>query len=892
MQAHDLPVYRQKDRILEALSENQVIVVESPTGSGKTTQLPIILHEAGYSKGGMIGVTQPRRIAAVSVSEYIARQLDVDVADATGTGAGIGRAGTEALGEETDREPAPSTPDPSVKAATDVVDRSELVGYKMRFEDHTSPTTQLKVMTDGILLQEIKADYMLRQYSVIMIDEAHERSLNIDFILGLLKRILEARAEFKVIVSSATINAEVFSQYFDSCPIVRIESQMYPVQVVYDPPLVDDAAEELVRKITDIVGRIMHEEREGDVLIFLSGEKLIKDTIAELRMQTYSRKLHILPLYGRLSKEEQDQVFPPPPAGKTKVVVSTNIAETSITIDGITSVIDSGLSKMNYYNPRSYTSSLVEGPISKASANQRKGRAGRTRPGTCYRLYTREDFEARELFTLEEIYRTDLSEVVLRMAELGIRDFESFDFISSPGRQDIIAAIETLLLLDALNEDNRLSEIGRRMAEFPLLPRHSRIIVEAIRSYPEVIRETVIAAAFLTTNTPFLLPEGEELAARKAHHRYRDDMGDFVSYLKLLHAYGDAEEKQKFCERRYLDPRTMAEIWNIQEQLGEIVGSMGVPVGSGGPMANYLTAVSRGLIQFVCVYAGRGNYRSLTAGRIMIHPGSVMFREEPEFIVAGEIVRTSRTYARSVSPLERSWLPRILGDLTDDFLDLTRSDKGKGKSKSKKGAKEEKRDTTWQIRIAGQSFQLETHKGKKKIAVLPWQQLQKLLHRSDIDLLPQHANMKGKIVLDNGDNLKGTNLKGTELLTGTKLGEIFRLAPHIDPRRDYVSSWPKKRAYEIPADVDGLCADLHYCLKIVKGKKSTKTLSFLSLQTDGRGTYWFKPQKNYYTAAYETLAGLDAVSDEAGQTETELNADCAEQIGTLYRRLTAVIETY
>ncbi|NBC29159.1 MAG: ATP-dependent RNA helicase, partial [Spirochaetes bacterium] len=617
--------------------------------------------------------------------------------------------------------------------------------------------------------------------------------------------------------------------------------------------------------------------REGDILIFLSGEKLIKDTIAELRMQPYNRKLHILPLYGRLSKEEQDQVFPPPPAGKSKVVVSTNIAETSITIDGITSVIDSGLAKMNYYNPRSYTSSLVEGPISKASANQRKGRAGRTREGTCYRLYTREDFEARSLFTLEEIYRTDLSEVVLRMAELGIRDFDSFDFISSPGKQNIVSAVETLLLLDALNGDNSLSEIGRRMAEFPLLPRHSRMIVEAIQNYPNVIRETVIAAAFLTTNTPFLLPEGEELAARKAHHRYRDDMGDFVSYLKLLRAYGDAEEKKKFCDRRYLDPRTMAEIWNIQEQLGDIVGELGVPVLEGGPMPDYLCAVSRGLIQFVCVHTGRGNFRSLTAARIMIHPGSVMFREQPEFMVAGEIVRTSRTYARSVSPLERSWLPAILGELTDDLLELTRP----GKGKSKKGAKEEKRDTTWQIRIAGQTFQLEAQKGKKKMAVLPWRQLQKVLQRPDLELLPQHANLKGKVVLDKA-----------EILTGTKLGEIFKIAPHIDPRRDYTTSWPKKRSYEIESDVDGLCADLHYALKMVKGKKSTKSLSFLSLQTDGRGTYWYKPQKNYYTAAYETLASLDAISDEVDAAGEELDADCADRLGALYRKLTAVIETY
>ncbi|MFW5729473.1 MAG: hypothetical protein ACOCYG_07395, partial [Spirochaetota bacterium] len=235
-------------------------------------------------------------------------------------------------------------------------------------------------------------------------------------------------------------------------------------------------------------------------------------------------------------------------------------------------------------------------------------------------------------------------------------------------------------------------------------------------------------------------------------------------------------------------------------------------------------------------------------------------------------------YARSVSPLEPSWLPRILGDLTDDLLALTQPGKGKGK----KTAREEKaRDTTWQIRIAGQTFQLRPHKGKKKIAVLPWRQLQRILQRPDIELLPQHANLRGTVVLDNA-----------EFLTGTKLGEIFRIAPHIDPRRDYTTSRPKKRSYEIDVDMDGLCADLHYALRMVKAKKSTRALSFLSLQTDGNGTYWFKPQKDFYTAAYETLAGLDALSDETDQAGMDLDPDCADRIGALYRRLTAIIETY
>ncbi|MDR0448321.1 MAG: DEAD/DEAH box helicase, partial [Treponema sp.] len=416
----DLPVYQHKNRILSALEGNQVIVVESPTGSGKTTQLPVILREAGYDKNGIIGVTQPRRIAALSVSAFIARQL------------GFSNPG----------DPCP-------------------VGYKMRFEDRTGNNTKIKIMTDGILLQEMKLDPWLSRYGVMIIDEAHERSLNIDFILGLLKRVLEERKEFKIIVSSATINAEVFSEYFGSdalgqCPVVKIEAQMFPVTLIYDPPIAPHFAPPLASplatpaernwkenrsggnlnaellqiKIAAIVERFIGEKRSGDILIFLPGEKVIKDCMEKLVFSSVGKYLHVLPLYGRLGKEEQERVFEDPPKGKAKVVIATNIAETSITIDGITAVIDSGLSKLNYYNPRTFISSLLESPVSKASANQRKGRAGRTREGSCYRLYTRKDFETRPLFTTEEIYRTDLSEVVLRMADLGITGFEEFDFIS------------------------------------------------------------------------------------------------------------------------------------------------------------------------------------------------------------------------------------------------------------------------------------------------------------------------------------------------------------------------------------------------------------------------------------------------------------------------------
>jgi RNA helicase HrpA len=689
----ELPVYKNHQKILSVLKENQTVVIESPTGSGKTTQLPVILYEAGYSDKGIIGVTQPRRIAAVSVSEFIAKQMETPLGG--------------------------------------------LVGYKMRFEDRTSPQTKIKILTDGMLLQELKLDPWLSKYDVVVVDEAHERSLNIDFTLGLLKRVLESRRDFKVIISSATINAEVFCDYFGGCPVVKIEAQRFPVTLIYDPPLVadmasdgsDTAEEALLNKIEKIVTRFITEKREGDILVFLPGEKIIKDCMNRLSLSRVGGKLHLLPLYGRLGKEEQERVFETAPKGRTKVVLSTNIAETSVTIEGITAVIDSGLSKLNWYNPNTYTSSLVEAPISIASANQRKGRAGRTCEGSCYRLYTRGDFEKRPLFTTEEIFRTDLSEVILRMADLGITDFEDFDFISTPGKEGIKAGIETLNLLHALESDRTLSNIGKMMTEFPLAPRQSRIIVEAILHYPKVLRETLIAAAFLSTQSPHILPPGEETEARQAHGRFRDNNGDFVSYLIIFKAYCDSVNKGKFCEKNYLDEKAMAEIVNVVAQLEEILANLKIPVlegktASGGPDANdYLCCVATGMIQFVCVREGGGatkggdrkhgpsrksvTYRSLTADKITIHPGSVMFRTDPQYIVAGEIVRTSRMYAMSVSPLSREIIEKLGIDTKEEgrgknhppharaagskaYSTRNSSRKGRGGAKNAKGKKGKK----------------------------------------------------------------------------------------------------------------------------------------------------------------------------------------------------------
>lgn len=850
-----LPVYQQRDRILEALKEHQVVVVESPTGSGKTTQLPVILHEAGYSRDGVIGVTQPRRIAAVSVSAFIARQLSVPI--------------------------------------------KGLVGYKMRFDDQTTLETRLKVMTDGILLQEIKANETLNGYSVIMVDEAHERSLNIDFVLGLLKRALRQREDLRVIVSSATINAAIFSEYFDSAPIVRIETPMHPVQVIYDDPATGSAAvdaqlverttgrpprqrdvdtERLLERIVRVISRVRDEEYEGDILIFLPGEQIIKDCITRLYAQPYRSELDIIPLYGRLSKEEQDAVFPPSPEGKRKVVVATNIAETSITIDGITVVIDSGLAKTNFYNPRTYTSALVEGPISRASANQRRGRAGRTRPGRCYRLYSRKDFDQRPLFQEDEIYRTDLSEVVLRMAELGIRDFEQFDFISSPGTGNIRGAIETLRLLDALQDNRKLTEAGRMMAIFPLLPRHSRIIIEAIHRYPQVLQEVLIAVSFLTSQTPFILPPGEEMEARQAHHRYRDELGDFVSYLRLFEAYKQAEQKEQFCEKRYLDPRTMAEIANIQEQLAEIVSSLGVPISSGGGKDAYLSSIARGLIQFVCVRTGRGVYQSLTAERIMIHPGSGMFREDPRFIVAGEVVHTSRTYARSVSPLKKEWLAGISPELYRGLQSAADTDNRRGKREAPETTKKRSapRDTTWQVQVGGFALPVQPFKGKKKIVVLDYATLIKLGKQRPS--IPSHATaLRSKVELGE-----------YTVMNGDRLGQVLRAAPYLDPQGVVVTSVPSARlSANDESNRETIAGHMDILLRLAPAKRNGTQLGFITLYSSREGIYWFKPNRSFINAVHESLASLEQLIDDL---DGHASGETLPALSAAWRKLSAIIE--
>ena len=822
MDPYSLPVYQQRDKIVSALAGNQVIVVESPTGSGKTTQIPLILHEAGYTKNGIVGVTQPRRIAAVSVSAFIARQIGTTI---------------------------PRT-----------------VGYTMRFEDRTDESTVIKIMTDGILLQELKGDRNLSRYSVLMIDEAHERSLNIDFILGMLKEILARRPEFRLIVSSATINVEVFSEYFDGCPVVAIDAPLFPVELIHEPPEVEGDSESLLRTITDIVARIMKKGRPGDILVFLPGEMAIKNCMQSLQELDREGECAFLPLYARLSHEDQGKVFLPFP-GKRKCIIATNIAETSVTIDGVVFVIDSGLAKINWYSPKTFTESLVEVPVSKASCNQRRGRAGRTAPGVCYRLYSHTDYEGRPLYTTEEILRTDLAEVVLRMAELGIRDFESFDFLSPPGQDGLRAAVETLRLLDALDEERQLTETGILMCRFPILPKHARMIVEAIRAYPSVIEEVIIAATFLSVNSPFLLPAGEELEARKAHHSFRDPLGDFLSYLQMFHDFSRTANRARFCERSYLDLRTMNEILNVKGQLEEIVGALGVPIASGGPYDDYLAAVSRGLIQFVCERTGKGVYRSLTADKIQIHPGSLMFRESPPYIVAGEIVRTTRMYARSVSPLRKDMLSRISPLLHKAFV----------RGVALHGAREKPREPAHVVRIGREEFPVRTLKGNRKIAVLDWDRLKGVLREVSPAGQPSSKGIRGTIVW-----------KDREIFEGMKLSAILAMAPFIRTEKGVLEKWPAGKSFAFASDGRELCGHLDGLLALCPTKRGGKRLGFLTLYTDGKGTYWFKSEKSLLTARLESLASLESLVDEPGDALQAADRDMAAR---LYQELSEALES-
>jgi len=529
----ELPVVAKRDLIAKAIEENQVIVLCGETGSGKTTQLPKICLELGRGVSGLIGHTQPRRIAARSVAARIAQELQTTIGHA--------------------------------------------VGYKVRFSDHVSPNTYIKLMTDGILLAETQGDRLLEQYDTLIVDEAHERSLNIDFLLGYLRQLLPRRPDLKIIITSATIDPQRFSKHFNDAPIIEVSGRTYPVDVLYRPleaQTEDEQDMEMTDGILHAIDRLW-ESGPGDVLVFLAGEREIRETAEALRKH-HPPKVDILPLYARLSAEEQNRIFHP--HGRPRIVLATNVAETSLTVPGIKYVVDPGFARISRYNPRTKVQRLPIEKISQASANQRKGRCGRISEGICVRLYPESDFNTRAAFTDPEILRTNLASVILQMKALGLGDIEAFPFIEPPDRRMIRDGYQTLHELGAIDIEYRLTELGRALARLPVDPRIGRMVLAAIDE--GCLDEVLIIASALTVQDPRQRPMDQQEAADAAHAKWRDETSDFLSYLLLWKAYHEHAEHlstsklRKWCEGNFLSYVRLREWHDVHQQLKAMIGEM------------------------------------------------------------------------------------------------------------------------------------------------------------------------------------------------------------------------------------------------------------------------------------------------------------------------------
>ena len=817
MDKSHLAVYNYKDEIIKAIQENQVVVIEAPTGSGKTTQLPQIIFEAGLDKWGIVGVTQPRRIAAYGVSKRIAEEMNVEL--------------------------------------------GQLVGYKMRFDDCTSANTKIKIMTDGILLEELRSDPMLLKYSIIIVDEAHERSLNIDFILGLLKEIIKKRDDFKVLVSSATINAKLFSDYFDEAPVISVKTSPFPVEEKYFKVKDVEDSKEQISLICSIMSDIENKGEPGDVLIFLPWEAAIKDCCSQLEMlnRAISGSMVVMPLYARLSPEDQNRVFDVLPEGKRKVVVATNIAETSITINGIVHVIDPGYAKINYYNPRTFTSYLELKPISRASCDQRKGRAGRTAPGVVYRLFSREEYERREEYTKEEIYRTDLSEVVLRMLDLGIYNYESFDFISRPGRGAIQSAMDTLISLGAVDSLNSLTQIGKMMVDFPLMPRLSRILLEGMLVYPDVLYNVLIVIAFLSAKKPFLYPRGEEIESQRAQKKLYVKGGDFFTWINVFYKYQKAQNKEQFCKLYYLDQRVMDEILNIHYQLSTILEKREVKIGTKFNQDQILLCICAGLKQYICrrPEKKKSGFNSATELDIRIHPGSFLYYDSPIWLVGGEIVNTGRTYVRSGALLPEKL---VKSQLADVYLALTKPQTTKKSKvlaavatvKSKKDANYETR-----INLFDKYFDLEKDKNES-------------YYKLPYSILIQLKDKKEQLIeMDFGKKKARLFYKDT-LIAQDYFSVILKYFDVLSLDNGVNNQYPGSSAMIYPDDWNQL---FRYLKKlsyptVKRGKRATKA-AFLTLRKLDDDTYQYFLERDIYESLETSINALNDLLEESVPAWTE-----------------------
>ncbi|MDF3302297.1 ATP-dependent RNA helicase HrpA [Streptomyces tropicalis] len=639
-----LPVSQKKDEIAAAIRDHQVVIVAGETGSGKTTQIPKICLELGRGVRGMIGHTQPRRIAARTVAERVAEELDTPLGGA--------------------------------------------VGWKVRFTDQVDPGgTFVKLMTDGILLAEIQTDRELRAYDTIIIDEAHERSLNIDFLLGYLAQLLPRRPDLKVVITSATIDPERFSRHFGDAPIVEVSGRTYPVEVRYRPLLEEDSEDadrDQITAITDAVEELMAEGK-GDILVFLSGEREIRDTADALTRKQY-RFTEVLPLYARLSHAEQHRVFQPH-TGR-RIVLATNVAETSLTVPGIKYVIDPGFARISRYSHRTKVQRLPIEPVSQASANQRKGRCGRTSDGICIRLYAEDDFDARPEFTDAEILRTNLASVILQMTAAGLGDIEKFPFIDPPDHRNIRDGVQLLQELGALDPAQkdprkRLTETGRKLAQLPVDPRLARMVLEADTN--GCVREVMVIAAALSIQDPRERPADKQSQADQHHARFRDETSDFLAYLNLWRYVREQQKERgsssfrRMCKQEYLNFLRIREWQDIYTQLRTVAKQMGIHLAEEDAGADRIhVSLLAGLLSHVGMKdvkeskdsgpgarkdGGRNEYLGARNAKFAIFPGSALFKKPPRFVMSAELVETSRLWARVNARIEPEWVEPLAGHL-------------------------------------------------------------------------------------------------------------------------------------------------------------------------------------------------------------------------------------
>jgi ATP-dependent helicase HrpA len=635
-----LPVNQKLDEIRQCIAKNQVVIICGETGSGKTTQIPKICLTLGRGVHGLIGHTQPRRLAARSVATRIAQELG------------------SSLGEH--------------------------IGFKIRFTDKLSEKSVVKLMTDGILLAETQTDRYLEAYDTIIIDEAHERSLNIDFMLGYLKQLLPRRPDLKVIITSATIDAERFSRHFNQAPVIEVSGRMFPVETRYRPLSErneDDRDVEMEDAVVEAADELLR-QGPGDILVFLPGEREIRETAEKLR-KSGMRGVEILPLFARLSNEEQQRIFHP--NGGRRIVLATNVAETSLTVPGIKYVIDTGLARIKRYSPRAKIEQLLVEKISQAAARQRSGRCGRVQAGICIRLYAEDDFNARPAFTDPEILRSNLAAVILRMAALRLGKVDAFPFIEAPSSRQIADGYQALTELGAVDETGLLTKCGEQLAKIPADPRLGRMLLAA-RDYG-CVREMLIIASALSIQDPRERPFEAREASERAHARFADDKSDFLSYLHLWEFFDQALKHKKsnrqlltLCHEHFLSYMRMREWRELHGQLSEIAAEIGMRAEAlrtevpqsvkaqqkldASSYQNLHQALLCGLIGNLGMKSTEGDdYLGARGSHFLIFPGSGLKKSRPKWLVASELVETSRLYARGVAQIEPEWVESLASHL-------------------------------------------------------------------------------------------------------------------------------------------------------------------------------------------------------------------------------------